>query len=108
MSDRDCSYQRIAEMRDAYPSIEDILAAGQYYLEQIEQAALDPVHWPREVLVRAVEVLEVVASIRLDGTKRPILIDRDDNPADPRGRLGVALYQAKTILFEKTAPVRRT
>ncbi len=101
MSSPDRSYEQLNEIRRQYPSVKDFLDVGDYYLEQIEGAHVDPVHWPTEVLVRAVDVLEVMIYIHPDGTKRPISIDQSDEIIDPRDRIGLALYQVKVILFGK-------
>ncbi len=97
----DPAYLRITQMRRHFKSVDDFLAAGNYYLDQIENAQVDPVSWPIEVLSRAVDILEVMTAIRPGGTLRPISIDKDDI-IDPRDRVSVALYQARVILHQKS------
>ena len=101
MPDPDRSYELLKKIESQYDSVKDMIEVGDYYLGQIEGAHVDPVHWPTEVLVRAVDVLEVMIYIHPDGTKRPISIDQSDEIIDPRDRIGLALYQVKVILFGK-------
>ncbi len=102
MPSQSLSLEVIRKIESLFPTVDELLAAADYCLEQIETAKNDPVYWRKEELSRVIQVLEATVKMRSGSSAGFKWIDPEEElrPAKPLNRIEQALFQAKTIALK--------